>query len=370
VDCLTGLHQNDQHLRLRSRSSRYFTFVLISPIMYYPKIFAGLRPIGIARSQEATKNSSGRARGNFSLNRIIARFDVGPVKIYSIGEIIAHIVRARDWFEGIAISTAGTRLECILDRAHKILNTITAQPLGIGHTEEDNYYALTDGIGFGRIAIRMSKLPSHLLPRRTLQDILKGPLAVSDEDAQSNDPRNKFVELELAANLPYAGFKLVGFDDLKFEFEGYRYVIECKRPFCDGNLNDNIEKAYRQLQRKLNNSSDRGIVAVAVEKVFGLDRPIDDLESASDASRFAYSIAQQFMRKVRGYESTWIDHRVVGVVAIIRFILKTKTPDLVGANYMYNYILALVKFATPQSAQPADSIRLDKMAEAFRACCN
>jgi hypothetical protein len=240
------------------------------------------------------------------------------MQVRSIGQIIVDIKRAREWYEKISILTAGARLEKIDNYAHRILNPVTPgfQPLGIDTTVEDAYYALSDGSGFGLIAAEMSKLPSNLLPRGTLRDILKGPIAVSDEETSTSDSRNKFVELELAANFSSAGFKLVGFDDLKFEFDGCRYIVECKRPYSMGTLDQLIEKAYEQLQKRLVNTTDRGIVAIAGEKVLGLDCKIYDLGSTVSANEFAKSKALELSQRVIKYRKMWPDPRIVGIFEV------------------------------------------------------
>ena len=155
------------------------------------------------------------------------------MQFQSLGQIIVDVIDARTQLRKIGISTTGTRLEKIQDYLDELLNPTTpgVNPLAVNANEEDTYYALSDGASFGRIAAELTNLPSHLLPRRTLRDILKGPLVPSQEKSgPTATPRNKFVELELAAHCSSAGCKLLGFDDLTFEFEGCRYAIECKRP--------------------------------------------------------------------------------------------------------------------------------------------
>ena len=224
------------------------------------------------------------------------------------GQIYVDALRARDWLEATGIPTANTRLAHIIAHIYGLLNSVTAGdgPLGVGASPEDTYYALSDGAGFGLIAAEMSKLPSNLLPRGALVDILKGPLAISKEEPSSSDPRNKFVEFELAANLSSAGLQLLDFDDVKFQFENHAYLIECKRPSQSNRLEHNIEKAYTQLSAKLTSSSDRGIVAVAVEKVFDLDSRIQPVALAISPTDFARSVAEQFRSRISKYETGWV----------------------------------------------------------------
>ena len=236
----------------------------------------------------------------------------------SLGQIIVDVVDARTWLGEIGISTTGTRLEKIQDYLDELLNPTTASVNPLAVNAEGTYYALSDGASFGRIAVEMRKLPSHLLPRRTLQDILKGPLVPSQEKPGfTATPRNKFVELELAAHCSFAGCRLLGFDDLTFKFEGCRYVIECKRPWHKETLGNNIEKAYQQLRSKLDGPNCRGIVAVAVEKVFGLDNRLQKVDSDASAFALAHSIGEQFRNGLANYYHRWLDTRVVGVLAII-----------------------------------------------------
>ena len=163
----------------------------------------------------------------------------------SLGKIIVDVLAARKWCNSIGISTDGTRLDEIEHYLDEVLNptTLEANPFRDDPLGTDAYYALSDGAGFGRIAAELSRFPSHQLPRQTLRDVLKGSLAASKEDRDpTTDPRNEFVELELAAHCSAAGFSVIGFDDLKFEFEGQLYIVECKRPSHSGTLDRNMER--------------------------------------------------------------------------------------------------------------------------------
>lgn len=277
----------------------------------------------------------------------------------SSGQIYVDVIKARDWFKKIGISTSGTRLDLILNSVYEIATSGTdkANPLGADATQEDVYYALSDGAGFGLIASEMSKLPSDLLPRGTLRDILQGPLATSKEDPSSSDARNKFVELELAANFSLAGFRLLGFDDLRFEFEGHSYLVECKRPTSDKRLDDNINKAYVQLSAKIKHPTDRGIVAIAVEKIFNLERRIHSVALAASPSHFAKSVAKDLRGRISKFQSLWVDPRMVGILAIIRFLMTTKESSVIGSSYS----LALIKFATRRTLEGVEEARLDRL---------
>lgn len=287
------------------------------------------------------------------------------MEIKSIGQIIAGVCRAREWFESIGVSTSRTRLEEIEKYLHEILNhrNPDTNPFNAYHQAPEAYQILSDAASFVRIATGLESMPSHLLPRGVLRDSLRGPIALSAEsNPNATDPRNKFVELELAAHCSHTRLDIVDFDDLKFIFEGTRYVIECKRPFSPNTLEANIEKAYDQICKRLEEGN-RGIVAIAVEKVFHLDGRFHEIESADDLSRIAKAVAVAFRNRVSKYEYNWLDSRVVGILAIIRFLAKLKSSDQV----VYSYQLALIKFASEHMGQPSDSLRLDRLTAVLRS---
>jgi hypothetical protein len=283
-----------------------------------------------------------------------------PVDFRGLGHVFLAVIRACEWYDEIGIPIQGSRLEGIRTYIEtRLMRTDTpeARELESLTPRDDTYYALSDGAAFGSIAKQLSSLSSSLLPRQTLRAILNGPLAPKEETPASSDGRNKFVELELAAYLSSAGFELKAFDDVAFEFEGVRYHVECKRPFREGRLEENIDKAYRQLRMKLAGPNERGMIAVALDKMLGLDRVIQDFPTHSSASEFAEAIARWLVTKIQRYQSEWVDPRVVGFVGIIQFLAKTESPPSFGPSYN----LALLSIATPQSGQEADAQRLGRM---------
>ena len=286
------------------------------------------------------------------------------IQIKNIGKIAIDIKQACDWYTNQHIDITGKRLDAI--RNHVVfclMNTATVEAKSFekGIVTEKDYYALSDGAAFGLIARELSKLKPHILQKSTIKEILQGPLVPKDENINNSDGRNKFVELELAANLSSAGLKLLGFDDVAFEFEGVRYLCECKRPFKDSSLDRNIKKAYSQLTNKLGSSKDRGLIAIAVEKIFNLDQSFQTLSVASGASDFALSIAKELQEKVSKYQTEWLDTRIVGILAIIRFLMKT--PKISGPSYN----LALLIFPSPRFGQKSDYDRLFRLANHLKS---
>jgi hypothetical protein len=291
------------------------------------------------------------------------------LKFRGLGHVYLDIIRACGWYREIGISISGSRLEKIHAYVeNRLLSTSTPEALELETLTPrvETYHALSDGAAFGLIAQQLSSLPSSLIPRRTLRDILQGPLVPTEETASSSDGRNKFVELELAAHISSAGFDLKGFDDVVFEFEGVRYLVECKRPFREATVEENIDKAYGQLRTKLGGSSDRGIVAIAIDKVLNLDRVVYNLPTPSSVPMLGRFIAGEFFSSAKDYQREWIDPRVVGIFAVVRFLSKTEIPQSIGPSYN----LALLIIASPHLGQEADFERLLRMTNKIQGSFN
>lgn len=285
------------------------------------------------------------------------------MKYMRLGDIVVNIVNALKWYSELNIKTEGTRLDEIYKYVtFELMNSSTEDGKSFeeGNISEKSFYALSDGASFGLIANECAKLKSHLQPKRTLRDILNGPLKLEDENSSNSDGRNKFVEIELAAYLSSTGIKILGFDDVAFEFEGVKYLCECKRPFKPSTLDKNVEEAYSQLSRKLENNNHRGLIAVSVEKVFSLDQSFQIANTVQDVDNFAFKIASELNKKMAKYQRIWVDTRIVGVIAIIRFI--AKMPDSV----VYSYTAAILRLALPEFGQKSDNDRLIRLTEHLR----
>lgn len=281
-------------------------------------------------------------------------------KYRRLGDIVVDICNARKWYTDLRIKTEGTRLDEISKHVTlDLMNPSTEEGAAFekGDISEKSFYALSDGASFGLIAAEFAKLKSHLLPKRTIREVLSGPLTPKDEELENSDGRNKFVELELAANLSSTGLNILGFDDVVFEFEGVKYLCECKRPSKSSTLDSNVQKAYSQLSRKLGSIADRGLITVSVEKIFDLDKSFQNLRNVHDVNELAMNIAFELNQKLLKYQKIWIDTRIIGVLAIIRFI--AKLPETV----IYSYTTAVLRIALPEFGQKSDNDRLLRLTD-------
>jgi hypothetical protein len=247
----------------------------------------------------------------------------------TLDTIWTELQKAIAWFESIGISTHDTRIQAI---GHYLFQQINFPDPGADIPTADHYSVINDASSFSLMATEFAKLPPHLLPKKALRDAIYGPLVPSQEDSKSNDSRNKFFELELAANMSQCGLKLVGFDDVHFEFEGCRFFVECKRPFVDRRFEDNLGKAYGQLGKRMKASNDRSLAAIAVEKVLAIDDTVQNIDTSEAAREFTASQLEPLKDRIVAYGTTK-DVRTVGVLFIVRFLMYTKTAGTLGVNY-------------------------------------
>src|SRR5216684_2488281 len=92
-----------------------------------------------------------------------------------LGDVAVDVTNAYKWYQKMGFGLTDTRLEKIRNYIlYKLLNTATpeARAWEEGTADEEMYYAVSDGAGFGLITEEMAKLRPHIRPRGTLKDLL------------------------------------------------------------------------------------------------------------------------------------------------------------------------------------------------------
>lgn len=127
----------------------------------------------------------------------------------------------------------------------------------------------------------------ELLP--VLRLAVEGPTDAFAESAlnNSNASRNFVFELVIAAKLARAGLEPhIGEPDVAADFQGYRLLIQCKRPFSTARVHENIIKAGSQLRRDLKKLPDTkigiGLVAISISKILNQGDKIFEVPSRND----------------------------------------------------------------------------------------
>jgi len=102
--------------------------------------------------------------------------------------------------------------------------------------------------------------------RARIERALNGPADLALESANNNEGRNFMFELIMAGRFAAAGF-LPSFDkgpDIHLTFAGLEVAVQCKRPFSEAKLEQNIRKAIRQLR---DGKADLNLITVSVSRL-------------------------------------------------------------------------------------------------------
>jgi hypothetical protein len=282
-----------------------------------------------------------------------------PFSLRNFGQISTDVQLAKDWYTSIRISTQGTRLELIEKRVADLLADLKSEPADKvveRWGRADTYYALSDGAAFGMIAREISKVGPNLMPKKSLRLLLEGPLNPQDESPGdgSVNARNIFTELELAAYFSERGISPTGFGDLKFRFNKVNYSLQSKRLLSTSGVEENVQTAYQQLKKDLTTDEDRGLIALAVDKVMGLEGKFYRMEDEGALTSEVYKLTEEFKKTFGFAWARFIDPRVIGVLVILRFLVQTTKFNVIGPAYYVN-VLPLV---SEQTLQGSDLIRL------------
>src|SRR5713226_6092627 len=157
-----------------------------------------------------------------------------------------------------------------------------------------------------------------VITKKLLQKALKGPLHPGHETAGSNIGRNTVFELRLGAALRQAGANVtLGQQaDIMIDHAGAHIYIECKRPFYEHNIRQNVMRARAQLRQRLDTDPHQptvGMVAISVSKAVN---PGSNMFVVNDDSDLR-SLSQEAERLHRQYSRDYdrlLHPRLIGVV--------------------------------------------------------
>jgi hypothetical protein len=253
-------------------------------------------------------------------------------------EIATRVAAAREWFRAIGLSTSGSRLEHLEDLVQRLLSdlAILAPEEAVAKWgEKATYWALADAHAFCEIAEQFRNLPSHLLPRHKLATILRGPLDPEEENPAdaSVQARNVLAELELAADFAFKGLVPTGFDDLRVSFHDQDLWLECKRIHSHAQVGTHIQKATQQLSRNLPNTDARGLLAIVLDRLSGVDRLILRAVNDGDTVRAAAEVANEFLKQHTALFQTKTEHRLIGLALVLHFLVYSSRRNMVGIAF-------------------------------------
>jgi hypothetical protein len=116
------------------------------------------------------------------------------------------------------------------------------------------------------------------IPATVLERALRGPADLYFEDESSSHGRNAMFEILVAAGVAQAGLTpQLGEPDVRFDFEGRRIFIQCKRVLTEAGIGKRVIEAGKQLKRDLSSSCDPrdcGIVVVSISRVVNVGNTV------------------------------------------------------------------------------------------------
>ncbi len=256
----------------------------------------------------------------------------------TLDELVTGLEATSEWFESIGIAVGGSRLEAIRGRLAELEAVFRdggEAALRRSWNNLETALVLADTMAFTSISSQFRQLKPDRIPRRHLRAVLDGPLMVQDEDPSTAavNARNIFFELELAADLMNRGIVLDGFDDIFFSFAGKMIRIECKRLHSEKRVEENIATAITQLRKKMAESGEYGIVALALERLTAMDRAIRPIDSDREIEDGVEGLLAQFLHRHPTCFDSPLDTRVIAILVVFRLIVYSKPRRILGRAF-------------------------------------
>ncbi len=231
----------------------------------------------------------------------------------------------------MGISTHDSRFEEIFNQVSVINEHHLANSLAELIETSDNevlWCALVEAYSFCEVFEAFKDLKDHEIPRRKFSDMLQGPLLPRHEDPHKDNirGRNTLFEMQVAAKLMNNGIKILGFDDVDFEFNNVVFNTQCKRIYSDRRIGQNITKAARQFAQKMRQNSDaRGIIWLSIDKLTGTEGRILQAETERDIAGSMERLVSGFINDNSGLFDNVINMNVVAICVALEGVAEVLT---------------------------------------------
>ena len=120
--------------------------------------------------------------------------------------------------------------------------------------------------------------------------------------------------------------------------------------FSPSNVGSNIDKAYDQLKRNLVTDDDKGLIALAIEKLTGLEGKAFRVEEGADPTQEVFRLAEEFRTAFNRSWQTFIYQRITAIIIILRFLCYTVKHNVIGPAYYLDF----VNLASRETLQAVD----------------
>jgi hypothetical protein len=261
-------------------------------------------------------------------------------------DLVIKSTQFLDWLHKRNIRTQGTRIENLFSNLELISNAHSSKRIEIiNHLSEEEYkFTFLESYSLFSIYDQFHNYPINFISNKKLKEIIAGPYLPADEESGSKDvnARNILFELELAAFIHRYGIKIIGFDDLVFEFEAKKLFVECKRIISDKGLKSNLEKAISQLEYKVNEKDNYGLIALSMDKLSKLDKNELLVKDISLIQKEAYGLCSLFIKSNEQLLNSILNEKIIGYIFVFKFYAEILNA-IVIPNHCYFPIVYPIK---------------------------
>lgn len=234
------------------------------------------------------------------------------IQTQSYSNIQNRYHEAIDWLNRIGVRINKGRL-CVY---RKHLDSLVLNYKELPNTESNDLFSETvnvmyevDAIIHIYEALKSSSQDQLSYIQSKLQQVVAGPLHVSDENKNGNKARNYFFEILVSAKLhaPENGMRvdLNSVSDTEVSFLDKCFLVECKRPQSEKKIEANFRDAVDQLTKKFKKNrrtNVRGIVAIDFSKIVNPDADLLVKQNDRELQVASMSIIDHIINK---YSHKW-----------------------------------------------------------------
>jgi len=246
-------------------------------------------------------------------------------KMFDYDDILNDLAKTEEWINKLGLETNNTRL----DKAKKNLILINHLFKENKIYEVNKSMSNDEGIESIFTCSEFNYIHNYFGNYRNINELkpilkksLGGALRSKVETYRDKDiVSNHFFQLELASFLAERNFKIEGLNDINFLIDKLRIITQCRRPFLENNMEDNILNAYSQLN-KITKGNEKGIIAIAVDKILLIDNKILDCKNLTDVIREENKRINEIINKFSYIWKKFININIIGVFLFVKFKFK------------------------------------------------
>jgi hypothetical protein len=237
---------------------------------------------------------------------------------------IADLDECIIWFQSLGINPNITRIQVYKKYIKLYIKAITegtAKELQVSdeYQEYTNaFYEITELINIYS-GLKEFRVTEDLQAR--LSTYITGPTNISDENPAktTNNPRDIGFELFMGSRLLKCGYS-VSFKkdgDLEYKAADRNIYIECKRPSSEKKIKENVDKAFKQLEKRYSqDGTARGFIAISMSKILNKEHYTLGVPNKQALDNALPKLVGEFIQKNQLWQPR-SDTRTIGVFVLL-----------------------------------------------------